>query len=119
MRSASSPRAVNISTGTDCKDGCMQDVHWAAGAFGYFPTYTLGAMIAAQLFAAALKELPNLREQLALGQFEPVNDFLNRKIWSSASLFEPDALLNHATGESLNPKYFEAHLRRRYLQDAR
>ena len=78
---------LNISTGTDCRDGCMQDVHWAAGAFGYFPTYTLGAMIAAQLFAAAQKELPNLREQIALGQFEPVNDFLQRKVWSSASLY--------------------------------
>lgn len=110
---------LNISTGTDCKDGCMQDVHWAAGAFGYFPTYTLGAMIAAQLFAAAQKELPNLREQIARGQFEPINDFLRRKIWSSASLYEPEALLRHATGEALNPQYFEAHLRRRYLSDAR
>ncbi|HET8936247.1 MAG TPA: carboxypeptidase M32 [Polyangiales bacterium] len=110
---------LNVSTGTDCRDGCMQDVHWAAGAFGYFPTYTLGAMIAAQLFAAAQKELPNLREQLALGQFEAINDFLKRKIWSSASLYEPEALLRHATGEALNPQYFEAHLRRRYLSDAR
>jgi carboxypeptidase Taq len=101
---------LNVSTGTDCRDGCMQDVHWAAGAFGYFPTYTLGAMIA---------ELPNLREQLALGQFEAINDFLKRKIWSSASLYEPEALLRHATGEALNPQYFEAHLRRRYLSDAR
>jgi len=106
---------LNISTGSDCKDGCMQDVHWAAGAFGYFPTYTLGAMTAAQLFAAAERELPNLREQLATGQFEPVNDFLRRKVWSVASLHEPSALLEQATGEPINPTYFETHLRKRYL----
>jgi carboxypeptidase Taq len=110
---------LNISTGSDCRDGCMQDVHWAAGAFGYFPTYTLGAMAAAQLFAAAERELPSLREQVAAGQFEQVNDFLRRKVWSVGSLYEPQALLEHATGEALNPKYFEAHLRKRYLQDPR
>jgi carboxypeptidase Taq len=110
---------LNISTGSDCRDGCMQDVHWAAGLFGYFPTYTLGAMTAAQLFAAAQRELPNLRDQLALGQFDAINDFLRRKVWSVASLYEPETLLRHATGESLNPSFFEAHLRKRYLQDAR
>jgi carboxypeptidase Taq len=76
-------------------------------------------MTAAQIFAAAQRELPNLREQIALGQFEAINDFLRNKIWSVASLYEPEALLRHATGESLNPQYFEAHLRRRYLHDAR
>jgi carboxypeptidase Taq len=110
---------LSISTGTDCKDGCMQDVHWASGAFGYFPTYTLGAMTAAQLFAAVQRELPNVREQIAAGQFEPLNALLQRKIWSQASVYETDELLRHATGEVLNPKYFEAHLRKRYLEDAR
>ena len=106
---------LQINTGSDCRDGCMQDVHWAAGAFGYFPTYTLGAMTAAQLFHAAQKELPKLSEQLSMGQFEPINDFLRRKIWSVASLHEPETLLRNATGEALNPDYFEAHLRHRYL----
>ncbi|MEY4578937.1 MAG: hypothetical protein RL701_3640 [Pseudomonadota bacterium] len=108
---------LQISTGSDCRDGCMQDVHWAGGAFGYFPTYTLGAMTAAQLFAAVQKELPNVREQIATGQFEPINDFLRKRIWSQASVHNTDELLRRATGEVLNPKYFEAHLRRRYLED--
>jgi carboxypeptidase Taq len=110
---------LQISTGSDCRDGCMQDVHWAAGAFGYFPTYTLGAMTAAQLFAAAVRELPNLREQIGAGQFGALNDFLDRKVWSQASVYETDEVLRRATGEALDAKYFEAHLRKRYLEDPR
>lgn len=110
---------LQISTGDDYRDGCMQDVHWASGAFGYFPTYTLGAMTAAQLFAALERALPNVREQIAIGQFDAINDFLRDKLWSQASLHTTDELLRHATGETLNASYFENHLRRRYLQQAR
>jgi carboxypeptidase Taq len=105
-----------ISTGDDYRDGCMQDVHWAGGAFGYFPTYTLGALTAAQVFAALRRELPDVREDIARGSFEAINDFLRRTIWSAASLYTTDELLQRATGETLNPDYFEAHLRERYVQ---
>jgi carboxypeptidase Taq len=110
---------LQISTGDDHRDGCMQDVHWAAGAFGYFPTYTLGAMTAAQLFAAVQRAVPDVREQIAKGQFDDINHFLAKNVWSQASLHTTDELLTHATGEPLNAAHFEAHLRRRYLQDPR
>jgi carboxypeptidase Taq len=110
---------LQISSGDDHRDGCMQDVHWAAGAFGYFPTYTLGAMTAAQLFAAVQRALPDVREQIAKGQFDAINQFLAKNVWSQASLHTTDELLTQATGEPLNAKHFEAHLKRRYLQDPR
>jgi carboxypeptidase Taq len=104
-----------ISTGDDHRDGCMQDVHWPSGAFGYFPTYTLGAMTAAQLFQAAKRMLPDLEAQIARGEFAGLNEFLRARIWSQASLHDGDELLRRATGEALNARHFEAHLRARYL----
>jgi carboxypeptidase Taq len=106
---------LGISTGDDHRDGCMQDVHWPSGAFGYFPTYTLGAMAAAQLFQAALRTDPALPSQIARGEFAGLNDFLRNAIWSKASLYEGDELMRRATGEPLNARHFEAHLRSRYL----
>jgi carboxypeptidase Taq len=107
---------LGISTGDDYRDGCMQDVHWSSGAFGYFPTYTLGAMTAAQTFAALQRALPNLRDDLARGSFDALNDFLRTNVWSAVSLYTTDELMTRATGEVLNPDHFEAHLRQRYLE---
>jgi carboxypeptidase Taq len=106
---------LGLSTQGDYRDGCMQDVHWSSGGFGYFPTYTLGAMTAAQLFAAAVRKVPEIPEQIASGNFASINELLRGWIWSKASLLTTDELLRAATGEPLNPAYFEAHLRRRYL----
>ncbi|HKU36603.1 MAG TPA: carboxypeptidase M32 [Polyangiales bacterium] len=107
---------LGIRTGDDYRDGCMQDVHWSAGAIGYFPTYTLGAMTAAQIFAAAVRAEPAIPEAIARGDFAPINEFLRVKIWSRASLLTTDELLREATGEPLNPAHFERHLERRYLE---
>lgn len=109
---------LQLPTGDDHNNGCMQDVHWAAGLFGYFPTYTLGAMTAAQLFACARRELPGLLDQLAAGDFTQLNAFLGERVWSQGSLLESDALMRHATGESLSARYLEEHLRERYLPPA-
>jgi carboxypeptidase Taq len=106
---------LQISTGDDHRDGCMQDVHWPSGAFGYFPTYTLGAMGAAQLFAAARRELGDLAGAIEAGRFESLNAFLCERVWSHGSLLESDELMRRATGEPLHPRFFEAHLRARYL----
>jgi len=109
---------LGITTAGDYRDGCMQDVHWSAGAFGYFPTYTLGAMTAAQLYAAAVRENGSIPREIARGEFGAVNDFLRRKIWSKASLLTTSELMREATGEPLNPEYFKRHLERRYLEQA-
>lgn len=101
----------------DDRDGCMQDIHWMDGTIGYFPTYTLGAMTAAQLFAAADRELGDVEAQLERGEFGGLMGWMGEKIHAKGSLLSTDALLTEATGETLNARYFKDHLRRRYLPE--
>jgi len=93
----------------------MQDVHWSAGAFGYFPCYTLGAMYAAQWFAAIRVRWPDLDARIARGELAPVFDWLRDNIWSQASRWSSRELATRASGEALNPVYFRRHLEARYL----
>ncbi|MEM7444472.1 MAG: carboxypeptidase M32 [Pseudomonadota bacterium] len=95
--------------------GCLQDIHWPGGAWGYFPTYTIGAMTAAQLFDAAKKANPGLMDCLAKGDFEPLVDWLRAAIHSQGCLYEAEELLIRATGGPLDAAIFKAHLKRRYL----
>jgi carboxypeptidase Taq len=106
---------LGLSTSENDKDGCMQDGHWPGGAFGYFPSYTIGALIAAQLFTALNKDLPEAMNHIASGNFNEIDQWLREKIWSKGRLLSGDELLNQATGESLNSKYFIDHLKNRYL----
>ncbi|HEV6963878.1 carboxypeptidase M32 [Roseateles sp.] len=106
---------LGLDTRGNFKDGPMQDVHWPAGLFGYFPCYTLGAMYAAQWFAAMRAAQPQLDEQIARGELGGVFDWLRSRIWQAASRYETPELVQRASGEALNPAHFEAHLRRRYL----
>ena len=95
--------------------GVLQDVHWSAGAFGYFPTYSLGAMMAVQLFETAKKDMPTLDADIAAGRFAPLREWLRVKIHSKGSLYPTlDELLIAATGEPLRPEVFLAHLERKY-----
>ncbi len=96
-------------------EGCMQDVHWPEGLIGYFPAYTLGDMGASQFFAAACAARPELKEQLAEGNFTPLREWLRDNVHSKGSLLETDALFIAATGEPLNAKYYLNHLSQRYL----
>jgi carboxypeptidase Taq len=105
---------LGLSTGNDHRNGCLQDVHWPAGLFGYFPTYTLGALLAAQLFAAARRALPDLPTQLRTGDLTPLNTWLREAIWSRASLLPTDTLIESATGAPLGTAAFITHLRGRY-----
>lgn len=106
---------LGLSTAGNYRNGCMQDIHWAGGAFGYFPSYTLGAMYAAQEFAAAERMIPQLRSKIAAGELSELFAWLNVNIWSQASLRSTDELMIAATGEPLNASHFKAHLERRYL----
>ena len=108
-------RLLGISTAGDFKDGCMQDVHWPAGLFGYFPTYTLGALTAAQLFASAARELTGLGESIARGDLGDLDAWLRAKLWGHGSRFETRELIEHATGRPLDTEAFERHVERRYL----
>ncbi|WP_105648127.1 carboxypeptidase M32 [Cronobacter dublinensis] len=106
---------LGISTTGNYRDGCMQDIHWTDGGFGYFPSYTLGAMYAAQLFHAARQALPNLDAAIAAGDLRPLFDWLRQSVWQHGSRFSTSQLLTNATGEDLNPRYFQDHLTARYL----
>ena len=99
----------------DDRLGCLQDIHWFSGAWGYFPTYTLGAMTAAQLYQAAEESLPQLSESLREGDFRPLMQWLKETVHSQGSRLSGDALITAASGRSLDPEVFKAHLRRRYL----
>jgi carboxypeptidase Taq len=106
---------LGIDTRGNFKDGPMQDVHWPESLFGYFPCYSLGAMFAAQWFAAMRKAMPDLDQRIARGDLVPVFDWLREQIWSQASRWTTDELALRASGETLNPAHFKAHLEARYL----
>jgi carboxypeptidase Taq len=108
-------RALSLTTEGNYENGCMQDVHWPSGAFGYFPSYTLGALIAAQLYQAASSALPQLEGQIERGDFQPLNAFLHERVWSQASLVDTNALVQSATGSALGAEAFIRHVQRRYL----
>lgn len=108
-------RYLGLDTQGNYRDGCMQDIHWTDGAFGYFPTYTLGAMYAAQLFQALKRALPQLETQIAGGELEPIFNWLSQNIWQHGSRFPTAQLITQASGEDLNPLHFRRHLEQRYL----
>lgn len=99
----------------DYASGCMQDIHWTDGSFGYFPTYTLGAMTAAQFFHTAKKQNPDVVKGIQKGDFKPLNEWLKKNIHQNGSRLTADELLKEVTGEALNPDIYKTHLKNRYL----
>ncbi|HVV85472.1 MAG TPA: carboxypeptidase M32 [Kofleriaceae bacterium] len=97
------------------RDGCLQDIHWFDGAWGYFPTYTLGAMTAAQLFEAARRAVPGLLDAIGRGDFAPLLGWLREHVHGVASSVPTRELLVRATGQPLEPSIFLRHLEARYL----
>jgi carboxypeptidase Taq len=106
---------LGVDTRGNYTNGPMQDVHWAEGLFGYFPCYSLGAMYAAQWFAAMRRAQPRLDAQIAAGDFSPVFGWLRDNIWLQGSRWTTDELAVRASGEVLNPAHYRAHLEARYL----
>lgn len=98
--------------------GCLQDIHWPSGGWGYFPTYTLGAMTAAQIFDAACQADPGILPGIGKGDFIPLVTWLRANIHGKGSLLSTDDLLTEATGRPLDAAVFKAHLHRRYLEEA-
>jgi carboxypeptidase Taq len=97
------------------REGCLQDIHWYDGNWGYFPTYTLGALIAAQLFEAARRDVPGLMQAIAKGEFAPLLGWARERVHSKGSLLSTAELVETATGRPLGTASFERHLRNRYL----
>ena len=98
----------------DYKDGVMQDVHWSGGLFGYFPTYTLGNLYAAQFFAKAQEELGPLEPLFARGEFRPFLDWSRTKIHAEGSRYRPRVLVERVTGAPLSERPFLTYLEGKY-----
>ncbi len=105
-------------TPPDDRLGCLQDIHWPSGGWGYFPTYTLGALTAAQLFDAACRADAAILPGIAQGDFMPLLAWLRTHVHARGSLLETDELVRQASGQPLNASIFKAHLKRRYLDEA-
>jgi carboxypeptidase Taq len=91
-------------------DGVLQDLHWGAGFFGYFPTYTLGTLASVQLFAAARKALPDLDAMLERGEFAPLLGWLREHVHRHGARFPPRELLTRACGEPPSAAPFLAYV---------
>jgi carboxypeptidase Taq len=107
-------RLLHLTPPDDAR-GCLQDIHWYDGGFGYFPSYTLGAMAAAQLMRAARGAEPGLDAALEQGDFTPLRDWLRQAVHGQGSRLGFQDLLQAATGKPLDPSDFTEHLRGRYL----
>ncbi len=101
-------------TPPDDRCGCLQDIHWSGGAFGYFPTYTLGNLYAAQLFARARRELGDLEAMFRRGEFRPLLEWLRAKIHREGQRHRAADLVKAVTGEPLNHRYLLDHLRGKF-----
>lgn len=95
--------------------GCLQDIHWYDGAIGYFPTYTLGAMSAAQLYRAACDQTPDIPARIRKGDFIPLLTWLRTNVHENGRVASAPELLTAATGQLLSADAFKAHLTERYL----
>ena len=101
-------------TPADDAEGVLQDVHWAIGLIGYFPTYSIGNLVSAQLWNSAEGAIPDLRSRIAVGDFAPLLAWLNSNVHVHGSRFLPNELVQHATGAPLDPMYYVNYLFTKY-----
>lgn len=107
-------RLFGMKVPDDAK-GCLQDVHWSGASFGYFPTYTLGNLNAASLFACASKEIHGLEENLRDGFYAPLLSWLRNSVHRHGSIFSPGELMERATGNPVSSRAYIAHLQKKVL----
>ncbi|MCF6806926.1 carboxypeptidase M32 [Thiotrichales bacterium 19S9-12] len=106
---------LNLDTKGDYKNTVMQDVHWPAGLFGYFPAYALGSLLASQLYESALSAKPNIPESIGLSNFSPLMTWLKTHIHSKASLLDFNSLVEQATAKPFSADSYLEHIKKRYL----
>ncbi len=94
--------------------GCLQDIHWSMGAFGYFPTYTLGNLYAAQLLDAMSKDLGDINQIIESGKWDSMLEWLREKVHSQGSVMTPSELIESATGHPPSPEPFLAYVEEKY-----
>lgn len=98
----------------DHKQGCLQDVHWSHGSFGYFPTYSLGSLYAAQFYNTAGQALPNLDDQIVTGDFDPLLQWLRLAVHRHGRRWTSEALSTEISGEQLNINHFMQYAHKKY-----
>ena len=98
------------------KQGCLQDVHWSHGSFGYFPTYSLGSLYAAQFFAKAANQVPELNVDIQNGRFQTLLSWLREHIHQYGRKYTSEELCVKLTGEPLNIDYFMKYASEKYSQ---
>ncbi|MBI5867140.1 MAG: carboxypeptidase M32 [candidate division Zixibacteria bacterium] len=96
------------------KEGCLQDVHWSAGYIGYFPTYALGNLFAAQFFAKAQQDIPNMDAQFAKGDFSALKSWLRQNIHRHGRRYRSNILVERVTGQPLSSKPLIDYMTRKY-----
>lgn len=96
--------------------GCLQDVHWSAGLFGYFPSYALGNLYAAQFWSAMKRDMPDRDERIESGDLASILGWLRSNIHEPGSIYLPGELVRRVTGTGLDPGHFVAYLDEKYSQ---
>ncbi|WP_435064580.1 carboxypeptidase M32 [Halobaculum sp. EA56] len=104
---------LGIRPDTDA-EGCLQDIHWSHGNFGYFPTYSLGSVLASQLFNAAEDDIGNIYGRVREGDFEALQEWLRGNVHEHGSRYETNELVREATGEDFTADYFVDYVRSKY-----
>ncbi|WP_435077101.1 carboxypeptidase M32 [Halococcus sp. AFM35] len=95
-------------------EGCLQDIHWSHGTFGYFPTYSLGSVLAAQLYASAEDDIDDLDGHIEQGEFDPLHDWLTTNVHRHGKRYTTPDLIEEATGEAFTADYFLDHVTEKY-----
>ncbi|EMA45852.1 carboxypeptidase M32 [Halococcus saccharolyticus] len=104
---------LGIRPETDA-DGCLQDIHWSHGSFGYFPTYSLGSVLAAQLYESADAAIDDLDDDIESGEFDALHDWLTTNVHSHGQRYTTPDLIEEATGEAFTADYFLDHATAKY-----
>jgi len=104
---------MNVSVPDD-KQGCLQDVHWSHGSFGYFPTYSLGSFYAAQFYAQAKQEIPDLETKISNDNTSALLQWLRQGIHAKGRFFTSNDLCQHLTGKPLDVRYFMDYVLEKY-----
>ena len=123
LKTAEAPQAWNAKMSEyvgiappDDAQGVLQDIHWAAGLIGYFPTYTLGNIMSVQFYEKARLDLPGLEERIAQGDFAPLRGWLEENIYRHGRKYMPNELLQRVVGGGLDSRPFLGYLRRKYSE---
>jgi len=97
-------------------EGALQDIHWSNGSVGYFPTYTIGTIAAAQIKIAMERDLGGIYDYVSRKDLEPIKRWLREKIHRWGATYPPKQLVEMATGSDIDPTYFISYLEKKYLE---